>query len=609
MIRLPITISYYRGGEFDKGISYVRNRYKYFNNPQGNSPVTDASSAYSSAATTVPESEDVDRDNTLNESEDYFQYRVDLSPNMAVGSNYIVSSNVAHNVKLPNGSSEDETWYQFKIPIREYQQKVGSIADFRSIRFVRLFMQGFQDTTTLRFAQLNLGRNQWRRYQFSLKNPGENIPDDEKLGTDFTVNSVSLEENATRQPVAYAIPPGVDRQLAASNNGGTVQQNEQSLDLQVCTLKDGDARAAYKEVNVDMRQFERLRMFVHGESVSNQSPLKDGDVRAFIRIGSDFINNYYEYQIPLRITPPGTRGTNPDLIWPAANNVDIAFNDLVNAKTLRNGAGVSPLVPFSVTDSKGNNIVVVGNPNIGEAKTVMLGILNPQKDADHPTDDGLGKCAEVWFDELRMTGLNEKPGYAATGKVDMQLADLGNINLGGSMHTLGYGNIDQKLQQRQRDNFYQWDANTNLAIGKLLPRSWGVQLPFFIGHSESISNPQYNPYDLDVKYSDQVNGVSQEQRDSIKKVAQDFTSITSVNVNNVRITGNPEKQGKNTKIWSAKNFDLSYAYNRQFKRNPLIEGDELTNHRLGLGYSYSVRSKPIEPFKSLIKSKSKWLDR
>lgn len=597
---------YFRGGSYEQSTTFIRDRYRMYNNPQGNSPITDESSAYSSAQTTIPESEDIDRDNTMNEAEDYYQYRVDLSPNMQVGSNYIVSSHVAKNVRLPNGSSGDETWYQFKIPIRNYQQKVGSISDFRSIRFMRMFLTGFSDTVTLRFAALDLGRNLWRGYQFSLKNPGENIPDDEKRTTDFTVNSVSLEENGDRQPVPYVIPPGVNRQLAAVSNGQTIQQNEQSLSLQVCTLKDGDARAAYKEVNADLRQFDRLRMFVHAESMTNSAPVQDGDLRAFIRIGSDFTDNYYEYQIPLHITLPSSSAT-AEQVWPAENMLDVAFSDLVNAKTSRNAAGLSPLIPYTTTDAKGNNIVVVGNPNVGEAKMVMLGILNPKKDAQHPGDDGLGKCAEVWFDELRMTGMNEKPAYAATGKLNMQLADLGSVHLGGSMHTEGYGNIDQKLQQRQRDNFYQWDANTNLALGKLMPRSWGVQMPFFIGHTESISNPQYNPYDLDVKYSDQLNAAqNKDQRDSLRKVAQDFTSITSVNVNNVRITGDPSKN-KPAKIWSARNFDLSYAYNRQFKRNPLIEGDELTSHRLGLGYAYNVRSKPIEPFKKLVNPKNKWL--
>ena len=599
---------YYRGTDYDNQNLNVLARYKYYNNPQGNSPVPDATAAFSSAATTVPESEDIDRDNTLNETENYYQYRVDLRPGgLNVGSNYIVSSQTS-KVTLPDGSKDDETWYQFKVPIRDFTSKVGNIADFRSIRFMRMFLTGFDDSVTLRFAQLNLGRNQWRRYNFSLLNPGENIPDDEQRSTDFTVTSVSVEENSKRTPIPYVIPPGVSRQLSSVANGQTIQQNEQSLDLQVCTLKDGDARAAYKEVNVDMRQFDRMRMFIHGEPYvgANATPLKDGDVRAFIRIGSDFINNYYEYQIPLHVTQQGS--SDEHVIWPDANLLDIALDDLVHVKTNRNNNGGAAYIPYEERDSKGNIIRVVGNPNVGESKTIMLGILNPKKVAGDPNDDGLGKCAEVWFDELRMTGLNEKASYAATGKVNVQLADLGSAHVGGSMHTQGYGNIDQKLNQRSLDNFTQWDANTNLSLGKLMPRSWGVQLPLFVGHSQSASNPQYNPYDLDVKYKEQLDAAtSAAQRDSLKKVAQDYTSITSVNLSNVKVLGSPDKQGTGkTMPWSVKNFGLSYSYNRQFKRNPLIEGDELTQHRLGLDYSYSFAGKSIEPFKKLIKSRNKW---
>ncbi len=208
---------------------------------------------------------------------------------------------------------------------------------------------------------------------------------------------------------------------------------------------------------------------------------------------------------------------------------------------------------------------------------------------------------------MRMTGLNEKPGYAATGKVNLQLADLGTVRLSGSMHTEGYGNIDQKLNQRQRDDFYQYDASTNLNMGKLMPRTWGVQLPLFVGYSESVSNPQYNPYDLDVKLKDQINAASDKaQKDSIRKVAQDFTSITSVNLTNVRVMGNPEKQTAKRMPWSIQNFDFSYAYNKQHKRNPLIESDNLINNTLGIGYTYSLKTKAVEPFKKMIKSKSKW---
>lgn len=596
---------HFRSSDYDQGNVGVQNRYKRFNNPHGNSPVTTNTSAFSNAATNLPEAEDINRDNTLNESEDYYQYRIDMTPTaLQVGQNYIVNKQVS-NVRLPNGTFEQETWYQFKIPIREYQQRIGNISDFRSIRFIRMFLTGFQDSVTLRFARLELGRNQWRRYLFSLQNPGENIPEDDLKNVDFALASVSLEENSQRSPIPYVIPPGVNRQQAAVSNGQNVQLNEQALSLQVCGLKDGDARAVFKEVGVDMRQFGRLRMFIHNESLVGRPALKDGDLRAFIRIGSDFSNNYYEYQIPLKVTLPGT--TDGNLIWAEQNSLDLALEDLVAAKTERNRSGQPAYVPFQKKDAKGNTIMIVGNPNVGEAKTIMLGILNPKKNNQNPGDDGLPKCGEVWFNELRMTGLNEKPGYAATGKVNVQLADLGTVRMSGSMHTQGYGNIDQRINQRFRDNFNSYDVSTNLNLGKLMPRKWGVQLPFYIGYTQNISNPEYDPYDLDVKYKDRLNGAKDaRERDSLKKVAQDFTSITSFNLSNIRITGNPEKQNARPMPWSLKNFDASYAYNRQYKRNPLIQGDELTNHKLGLGYTYALRSKPVEPFKKLIKSRSKW---
>ncbi len=596
---------FFRDNEYESKGARVMERYKAFNNPHGNSPIADATANVSSAGTNVPEAEDINRDNTLNETEEYYQYRVDFTPNMQVGSNYVINKQDTR-VKLPNNAEENETWYQFKVPIREFTSKVGNISDFRSIRFIRMYMSGFEDSVVMRFARLELGRNNWRRYLFSLQSPGENIPEEDLQTVDFAVTSVSIEENGDRQPIPYVTPPGVQRQLSQVGNGQSIQQNEQALALQICGLKDGDSRAVFKEVSVDMRQFKGLRMFIHAESKPEKAGIRNGDLRATIRIGSDFTNNYYEYQIPLQVTEPGSK--QAEQVWPAANNLNLVLDDLVAAKTERNTKGVAAFVPYYTTDTKGNTIVVVGNPNLGDAKTILLGVTNPKKSNNSIDDDGMPKCAEVWFNEMRMIGLNEKPGYAAAGKVTVQLADLGSVNLSGSMHTEGYGNIDQKLNQRYRDNFYQYNASTNINVGKLMPKSWGVQLPIFLGYSENVSNPQYDPYDLDVKYKDKLSDARDaQQRDSIRKVAQDFTSITSVNASNVRILGNPEKQKETVMPWSVKNFDLNYAYNKQFKRNPLVEKDELENQKLGLGYTYAIKSKPVEPFKRIISTKSKWL--
>ncbi len=597
---------FYLGTDYDNQGLGVLARYKKYNSPQGNSPVSDPNASYSSAETTLPESEDINRDNTLNEAESYYQYRVDLYPNMQVGASNIVNKVIANPV-LPNGKTEQEVWYQFKIPIKNYDHIVGGIGDFRSIRFIRMFLSGFQDSTILRFATLELGRNQWRTYTYSLQSPGETLPQQNSTTTDFAVTSVNLEENSARTPINYVIPPGVSRQQASVANGQTIALNEQSLSLRVCPLQDGDARAVFKEVDVDMRQFTYLRLFIHAESEIGQPTVNNGDLRAFIRIGADFTTDYYEYQVPLTVSAPYNNIITS--VWPIQNNVNLVLQDLVNAKLERDAKQVSALLPYYTKDSKGNTIIIVGNPNIGNAKNIMLGVINPKKNSTTPGDDGLPKCAEVWFNELRMAGFSDQAGYAAAGKVGLQLADLGNLNFSGSMHTPGYGNIDQKIEQRFQDNFYQYATSANLAVGKLFPHKWGVQLPMYIGYTQNVSTPKYDPYNQDVTLNDELNSAkSAAARDSLRKVAQDFTSITSINFTNVRILGDPAKQSALRMPWSIKNFDFTLSYNDQYKHNPTITSDELTTEKLGLGYTYSLKSKSIEPFKHRIKSRSKWFN-
>jgi len=602
---------HFRSTEYDqftgrKGEALLR--YKDFNNPHGNSPVTELNTEFTNSGSAIPESEDINRDNSLNETEAYYQYRVRIDPNMNVGENFIVDKKFTE-VTLPNGRIQVEPWYQFKVPIRSFDHAVGGISDFRSIRFVRMFLQGFQDSVTMRFAQLQLDRNQWRRYFYSLTSPGENIPEEDLQQTSFALTNVSLEQNYDKNPVPYRMPPGIERQVTPGGvTGQNLPQDEQSLSLQVCGLKDGDARAVFKEQRLDMRQYKSLRMFIHAEAVPNQSFLRDGDVVAFVRIGSDFINNYYEYQIPLKVTAPVINSPDNRLIWPDENKLDLLMSKLIDVKTERNNQNLAAYLPYTSFDDKGNKIIVVGNPNFGDVKNIMLGVLNPKKTLQTPLDDGQRKCVEVWFDELRMAGLDEQPGYAASGQANIQLADLGNIHLGGSMHTVGYGNIDQKVDQRFRDNFYAYDASSNMNLGKLLPRSVGLQLPVYVGYTQTISNPKYDPYDKDVLLNEKLDAaLDADLRDSIRKAAQDFTSVTSFNLSNIRYLGNPEKQNAGMPMpWSLKNFDMSYAYNRAFRRNPLLEKDEMVDQRLGLGYNYSIKAKFIEPFKKVIKSKSKW---
>lgn len=593
---------HFRGDDYDNASLNVLGRYMKYCNPEGNSPAQVNSGNFTNAFTNVPESEDINRDNTLNENESYYEYRIDIKPNMNVGENFIVSKQIAQVNNLPNGASEYVTWYQFKIPIGKYTNKVGSISDFRSIRFFRMFMNGFNDTTVLRLARLDLGRNQWRRYNFSLKNPGEMVPLSDNDATFFNLNSVSLEENGSRSPIPYVIPPGIVRNPVLASTSQIIYQNEQALSLQTCGLEDGDSRGVFKSIGMDLRQYKKLDMFIHAESMEN-TPLKDNDVSAFVRLGSDFSGNYYEYQIPLKLTQP-TGLLTPDMIWPKENNLQLNLQDLVDAKAERNRLGHSNAIPYIKDLPDGRKIVVVGNPNLGDAKSCMMGVLNPKKTPNTPNDDGAKKCVEVWFNELRLADLSEQGGYAATGQATLQLADLGNVKASGNMYTAGYGNIDQKVNERARENFSQLDISTTINAGKILPENWGVQLPVFAGLSQTITNPIYDPYDLDVKLKDKLQGVSNSKKDSIKKAAQDATTVKSLNFQNVRI--NP-KNDKVNQPWDLKNFDASYAYTQTYKHDPLLEKDVLDEHNLQFGYTYAPKAEPIEPFKKLINQKHKYL--
>jgi cell surface protein SprA len=318
-----------------------------------------------------PDNEDLNHDNTLNETEQYYEYEVDLKPGMDVGLTKYITDKRIVNPRLADGSSRPENWFLFRIPISDFTGKVGNIPDFKSIRFIRMFMTGFQDSLVMRFASLNLVRNQWRRFTYQLDSTGSYTPLPSNTNTGFDVTAVNLEENSSRTPIPYKIPPGIERVQQLSNNGVNLLQNEQSMSLKISNLANGDGRAVFKTFNLDMRQYGELSMFIHAESVQGQRTVADGEMYAVIRIGQDFLSNYYEIRIPLKMTPFSSTATAEE-IWPAENNLDFTLSDLVNLKILRNGTpGASISTVFrEVIDNKTYSIL--GNPNLGEVQEFYL---------------------------------------------------------------------------------------------------------------------------------------------------------------------------------------------------------------------------------------------
>lgn len=604
---------YFRGSDYDNNpdFSSVLNRYKKYNGPDGNSPTTEQSpESYPTIATTLPNIEDINKDNTLSESERYYQYVVNLSrEKMKPGSNYITNVYTANDIPLADGTRGSVNWYQFKIPIRTPDKIIGTINDFTSIRFMRMFFKNFERPIVCRFATMELTRGEWRKYTYSLLSPGEYIPDDLQNATQFDIATVSIEENGSKQPIPYVIPPGIQRETNWSSTN-MQKLNEQSMSFKVCNLVDGDARAAYKTTEFDFRQFKRLNMFVHAEQAIRSQNLKQGDLTIFMRIGSDFTENYYEYEIPLNFTPWGTRIDNPDAIWPDANAFDVELDKLVQVKYDRlvamqeQGLQLSANMPFSKYDGV-NKITIVGSPTISDVRAIMIGIRNPKKAAISPDDDGQAKCAEIWVDELRLTDFNKQGGWAATARVAIDLADLGRVQVSGSYNSAGFGAIEQKQTQRLMESILNVGFDVDLELGKFFPAKTGIRIPMHFDYSMVQNSPLYDPLNPDLYLSDVLNAFdAKQEKDSIKQITQTYTQRKNFNLMNVRKERTSDKKPK---IYDIENFNISYAYSETFHRDPDIEYDLKKKYSGGIGYTYAVLPKNVQPFqgsRALSKSKS-----
>ena len=605
---------YFRGTDYDNQQEYasILNRYKKYNGPDGNSPSSENSPEnYPTIASTLPNVEDINKDNTLSESERYYQYVVHLDrDHMKPGTNYITDVYEATNIPLADGTRGRVKWYQFKIPVRSPDKVIGNISDFNSIRFMRMFLKGFERPIVCRFATLDLTRVEWRRYETSLLSPGEYIPDEYQNNTVFDLATVSIEENGSKEPIPYVMPPGIERE---TNWGTTNLQklNEQSMALIVCDLVDGDARAAYKTTDFDFRQFKNLEMFVHAEKSIASENLKPGDLTIFVRLGSDFTQNYYEYEIPLAFTSWDVSSTESDKIWPDENAFNISLERLVEVKYNRILAAQQPGSTLTLStpyvEYDGNNkITVVGSPTISDVQAIMVGVRNPKKKASNSDDDGQSKCAEVWVDELRLTGFNRESGWAAIARASATLADLGRVQLTGSYRSSNYADLENKQTEHPLEAIMGLGFDTDLELGKFFPEKSGIRIPVHFDYSVQNNSPKYDPRNPDLLLSDVVKAMdTKEAKDSVRSLADDFTERINVNLMNVR---KDRTKDRKPRVYDIENFNVSYAYSQTFQRNSDIEYYMRKKHTGGIGYNFSTSPKNVQPFaKSKALSKTKAL--
>jgi cell surface protein SprA len=602
---------YFRGSDYDEQDVKIIERYKQYNNQQGNSPAhTQTNESYLAAETTQPDVEDVNNDNTLSEEEKYYQYVIELRPDrMNVGENYINDIYEGVPERLPNGTSPITKWYQFRIPIKNPDQVVGNISGFHSIRFMRVFMREFEEPIICRLATFELVKSNWRTYTHELYEDGDYVPGGD-VNTVVNVGTVNFEENANRVPIPYVLPPGIQREKIS----GLVvyQQNEQSLSMKIAELADGDARAVYKNANFDMRQFKKLEMFIHAEDLYTSGDLRPGDITVFIRLGSDFTENYYEYEIPIEITPWGV-GKDSTLIWPVKNRMAIVLDSIVDIKQLRNkavreGHHINNATPYVHHLENGNRVTILGMPNLASVNTIMLGVRNPKKRSLNDGDDMLPKSVEIWFNELRLVGFDDRSGMAALGRVRMNLADLGDLTLSSTYSTPGFGSLEQAVTDRQIATKYSVDVATNLDGGKVLfPQKWNIKVPFHYDFSQVGELPEYNPLNPDVLLiEDLATFDNADERDSVRAMTTVLVQRQNLNITNVRKERDLNKPLK-IRPWDIENLDFSYAYSEVAKRDVDVEFDNETRHEGQIGYTYTSTPKNYRPFSRVKFLKSSWL--
>ena len=592
---------YFRGSDLDRMEAPILLRYKYINNPQGNSPDNDSrTEGYDTSYKTTPDVEDINQDYTLNEYEKYYQYRISIRPeDLVVGQNYIVDKREV-SPKLRNGETDHVTWYQFRIPLRDYEQRVGGISDFTSIRFMRMFLAGFKKPIVLRFGNLDLVYGKWRMYNQTLD---ATAPQQGKM----TMGAVNIEENNDKSPVNYVLPPGISRAQDPSQPQ-LVESNEQALSMNVENLGHGESKAVYKNTTLDLRQYKRMQMFVHANSLDpNTTNLQDNQLAVFIRLGSDYKSNYYEYEIPLSLTPwKSNYGMNSPsdrrLVWPEENMLDVPLSLFTAVKKARNKAKAAGTASYSRPysaydeDKPNNKVTVMGNPTLGEVKTMVVGVRNLSSDA---------KSGEVWVNELRLRDYNNSGGWAASGNLNLQLSDFGTVNLTGKYVSDGFGGLEDGVAARSTDDYKTYSLTTNFELGKFFPDKAKVSIPLYYSVTKEETSPRYNPLDTDMLLKDALDAASDKhERDSIKSIAVTKTTNTNFSLSGVRV-GIATK--RHPMPYDPANFSFSYSHSHRYSSGETTVYEKEDNWQGSLNYSWVPVYKPLEPFKK-IKNKSKWLD-
>lgn len=547
---------FYLGEEWDIVGESIIGRYKFINGLEGNS-LPRVIQGVQSARTFLPDTEDLNRDMVEEREERYFRYRLPLTrANLS-------SSLVVGERRL----SSRERWVKLRIPLGEPSEAIGSAVSLQDVHALRLSLTGFAKEAQLRIAQFRLVSTTWSEYQSSIE-------DGDKRSAHLSVSRLSLEEDGDKHPIPYLSPPQVEREQVATE-WAVRAEDEQAVAMEIDYLEPGQPIALYKEMSLDLRHYERMELWSHLESLAG---IASGELELFVRIGQDFTHNFYEYRLPLTPSLQRDYSTLPKEearreIWRDDNRVSLALAHLPQLKQERDRVGAESSKPYVLPyrERYEASIAVQGFPSLGEVSSVLIGVRNRSIHA---------LSAEVWLNELTVHGSRAMGGKAAQGTLQASMGELARLYVDGQYRTAGLGSITSDARQAMLEDNRYISLRTELQLGMLLPKGWGVRAPLRYMFDKRRSTPYYDPYESDIL----ANGVggTLDRRQSIE-------------LSELRVL----PQGKKSKPWSIQNLLLRYKLETQEGFSPDIINQNRRRAESELSYNYDTAPQSFIRFNSL----------
>ena len=511
-----------------------RNDYSRINGTQGNRDTETG---------IRPDTEDLNNDGIVNNSNDYYHHEIDLSDNGHVP-----------------GSESPMGWRLYRRPLyNDAVVRFGS-PDSSRIEYGRLLLSGapsLPDTIlSVAIAQIEIIGNDWQEEDIARLEGG--LPIDPEGDESFNVTVIGTDESLTYRP-----PPGVKvRRLARS----LAREREQSLVLEYENLEAGHQAAATKVLSgkADYTKYTRLKMFVHGDSTDTYVVDADSsEIELFVRFGRDS-TNYYEFATQVY---PGWDGRNEveiDLLQMAqlkARLQEGRVDSLGNRLALLDTTIVHP----QLRDAAPAIYRVRGNPSLQQIKQLAIGVRNRSALQTY--------SGRVYTDELRLDDARNDAGLAAFMRVNSGVADLMNVDASIDWQ----GEDFRTISNTGRNNSdFKTSLNATANLHKFLPGSWGFSMPLKVTYSRKSSLPRFGPnsdVELTSEQKQRLKGEGTKQLYEVsvsKRSSNNWVTRWSLDQMNFRISQTRERGFSPTKPRETKdNWNLSYSYKAPLPKSSL----------------------------------------